>query len=141
MKFGLRFFLSWFFSAVVMFGLFYLWHGVFLNDFKRIQFPLTWFVTFAAATYLLFGAAIYILYESFLLKKIRNFVSRGLVCGAIAGFSFFMIATILNISLTKHLSMQHLMIDCAWQITEQIMGAMVIVIFKVTIREHEVETA
>lgn len=141
MKLGLRFFLSWIFSAIVMFSLFYIWHGIFLNDFKRIQFPLTWFVTFAAFTYLLFGAGIYFLYESHLMKKIRNFLVRGLICGAIAGFSLFMIATIVNISLTRHLSVQHLMMDCIWQMSEQIVGGMVIVLFKVVVHEPQTEHA
>ena len=141
MKPSLRFFLSWIFSAVVMFTLFYVWHGLFLNDFKRIQFPLIWFVSFAAFTYLLFGAGIYFLYESQIMKKIRNFVVRGLLCGVIAGFSLFMIATIVNISLTRHLSMQHLMMDCVWQMSEQIMGALVIVFFKIVIHEPQVEHA
>jgi len=141
MKIGLRFFLSWIFSAIVMFTLFYIWHGVFLNDFKRIQFPLTWFVTFAALTYLLFGAGIYFLYESHLMKKIRNFFVRGLICGGIAGFSLFMIATIVNISLTRHLSMQHLMMDCIWQMSEQVVGGMVIVLFKIVIHEPQIEHA
>lgn len=141
MKFGFRFFLSWIFSACVMFSLFYAWHGIFLNDFKRIQFPLTWFVTFAAATYLILGAGIYILYESSLMKNMRNFITRGILCGVIAGFCLFMVATVVNISLTSHLSTNHLMMDCAWQITEQMVGAMVIVFFKVTIREHVSEPA
>jgi hypothetical protein len=141
MKLGLRFFLSWVFSAIVMFTLFYVWHGIFLNDFKRIQFPLAWFVMFAAFTYLLFGAGIYILYEGQVMKKIRNFLVRGILCGVIAGFSLFMIATIVNISLTRHLSMQHLMMDCIWQMTEQIVGAMVIVLFKIVIHEPQVEHA
>lgn len=141
MKLNLRFFLSWIFSAVVMFTLFYVWHGIFLNDFKRIQFPLVWFVTFAALTYLLFGAGIYFLYEAQLMKKIRSFFIRGLVCGVIAGFSLFMIATIVNISLTRHLSMQYLMMDCVWQMSEQIAGAMVIVLFKIVIHEPQVEHA
>ena len=64
MKLGLRFFLSWILSAVSMFILFYLWHGVFLNDFKRIQFPLTWFVTFAAFSYLIIAAGMYFFFES-----------------------------------------------------------------------------
>ena len=138
-KFGIRFFLSWISSALVMFVLFYVWHGVFLNDFKRIQFPLVWFVAFAALTYLIFGAIIYFLYESEIMKRIRNFFVRGIVCGAIAGFSLFMIATIVNISLTKHLSIQHLMMDCIWQISEQIVGAMVIVLFKIVIHEPQPE--
>jgi hypothetical protein len=141
MKLNLRFFLSWISSAIVMFALFYMWHGLFLNDFKRIQFPLIWFVSFAAFTYLLFGAGIYFLYESQITKKIRNFLVRGIVCGLIAGFSLFMIATIVNISLTRHLSMQHLMMDCIWQMTEQMVGGLVIVLFKIIIHEPQTEHA
>jgi hypothetical protein len=140
-KLGSRFFLSWIVSAVVMFTLFYTWHGIFLNDFKRIQFPLSWFVTFAALTYLIFGAGMYFLFEARALKRLRNFFVRGFVCGIIAGFSLFMIATIINISLTRHLSIQHLMMDCVWQMTEQVVGAMVVVIFKIAIHEHQPEHA
>lgn len=141
MRLSLRFFLSWISSALVMFTLFYVWHGVFLNDFKRIEFPLTWFVTFAAVTYLLFGAGIYFLYECSLMRKIHNLLVRGLVCGGIAGFSLFMISTIINISLTRNLSVKHLMMDCIWQMSEQIVGAMVIVLFKLVIYEPQTEHA
>jgi len=141
MKLGVRFFLSWILSAVIMFILFYLWHGIFLNDFKRIQFPLSWFVTFAAFTYLIFGAGIYFLFESSLMKKIDNYFVRGLFTGIIAGFSFFMIATVVNISITKHLSVSHLSVDCIWQVSEQTIGAMVITLLKVTVREPHLEEA
>jgi hypothetical protein len=141
MKFGLRFFVSWIVCAIVMFSLFYTWHGIFLNDFKRIQFPIAWFVTFAALTYLIVGAGVYMLYEATVMKRIRNFFMRGVTVGLIAGFSLFMIATIINISLTKHLSMQHLMMDCIWQMSEQVVGAMVVVLFKIVIHEPQVEHA
>ncbi|MEO6306198.1 MAG: hypothetical protein ABIP51_23825 [Bacteroidia bacterium] len=139
MSFNFRFFISWIMSAVVMFVLFYVWHGYFLNDFKRINFPLIWFVTFAAFTYLIFGAGIFFLFESQPLKKVRSSLARGLLCGVLAGFSLFMISTIVNISLTRHLSVNHLMVDCIWQMAEQTVGAMVIVLFKVIIHEpiHE----
>lgn len=141
MKIGLRFYLSWIISAAVMFMLFYSWHGLFLNDFKRIQFPLSLFVTFAAVTYLIFGAGIYFLFEATVMKKVKNFFARGVVCGLIAGFSLFMVATIVNISLTKHLSAQHLLIDCIWQMSEQVIGSMVIVLLKIFIHEPELEHA
>ena len=141
MTFNFRFFISWILSAVVMFTLFYVWHGYFLNDFKRINFPIVWFVAFAAITYLIFGAGIYFLYESQLFKRIRNFITRGLVCGVIAGFSLFMISTIVNISLTKHLTINHLMVDCAWQMAEQTIGALVVVAFKIFIHEPNHENA
>lgn len=130
MKLNIRFFISWISCALVMFMLFYIWHGIFLNDFKRIKFPITWFVMFAALTYLIFGAGIYLLFESQIMRSIRSVFMRGLICGVIAGFSLFMIATVVNISLTKHLSMQHLLVDCLWQIAEQTVGAMVIVVLR-----------
>jgi hypothetical protein len=138
---GLRFFLSWIISAVVMFTLFYLWHGVFLNDFKRIQFPLTWFVTFAAFTYLILGAGLFMLYESRLMRKVRNLFTRGVISGIIAGFALFMIATIVHISLTSQLSMKHLLVDCIWQMSEQVIGAMVVVALKLMIHEPQPEHA
>lgn len=139
MKFGLRFYLSWLISALVMFALFFLWHGVFLNDFKRIQFPLFWFQVFAAFTYLLFGIALYLLFESSLMKKVRNLALRGVVSGFILGFTVFMVASIVNISLTRHLSINHLLVDCVWQIAEQIIGGMVLVLLKVLIHEPQAE--
>ncbi|MBA3666082.1 MAG: hypothetical protein H0W61_18035 [Bacteroidetes bacterium] len=139
MKLGTRFFTSWILSALIMFMLFYVWHGVFLNDFKRIQFPLTWFVTFAAFTYLIFSAGIYFLFESRLMKMFDNIWLRGLICGLIAGFSFFMIATIVNISITKNLSKEHLLVDCAWQMAEQTVGTLIIVVLKLAIRERILE--
>jgi hypothetical protein len=141
MKLGVRFFISWIASAVVMFSLFYAWHGIFLNDFKRIQFPLSWFVTFAAFTYLILGAGMYILFESHTMRRIRNLFARGVSCGLIAGISLFMIATIINISLTRHLSMQHLIVDCAWQIAEQFIGAMVVLVVKYAVHEPQLERA
>lgn len=135
MKLSLRFFISWIVCALVMFVLFYGWHGIFLNDFKRIKFPLSWFVTFAALTYLIFGAGIYLLFESQIMLSIRNVFTRGLICGLIAGFSLFMIATVVNISLTKQLSAQHLIVDCLWQMAEQTVGALVVVVLKGFIRD------
>jgi hypothetical protein len=141
MKIGLRFYLSWIFSALVMFVLFYVWHGIFLNDFKRIQFPITWFVSFAAFTYLIFGALLFFMMESEPAKKIRNVFVRALVVGAIAGFTLFMIATIINFSLTRTQSANHLLMDCVWQISEQMVGALVVTALKLIIHEPQHEHA
>jgi len=124
-----------------MFALFYIWHGVFLNDFKRIHFPMGWFVAFAAVTYLILGAVIYLVFESELMRKIYNLFIRGLVCGAIAGLALFMITTIINISLTRNQSIEHLLMDCIWQISEQIVGAMVVTLMKIFVNEPISENA
>lgn len=139
MKLSVRFFISWFSSAVVMFLLFYWWHGVFLNDFHRLTFPLNSFLTGAAIVYLVYAAGIYILYESTFLKAVKNFFLRGIFCGLTAGFFLFVIITIFNFSFGGRLSFQYLVIDFLWQITEQIVGAMVIVLCKGFIHEHQTE--
>jgi hypothetical protein len=73
------------------------------------------------------------------MRKFENLFARAVVCGIIAGFSLFMIATVVNISLTKHLSMKHLMMDCAWQIGEQTIGVLMVALLKVLIREPQFE--
>jgi hypothetical protein len=137
MKLNFRFYISWISCAILMFLLFYFWHGLVLNDFKRVKFPISWFITFAAFTYIIFGAGIYFLFESPVFKKIKSIFFRGILTGVIAGFSLFMIATVVNISLTKHLSMEHLLVDCLWQIAEQTLGAMVVVLYKIFIFDPE----
>lgn len=140
MNLGIRFFLSWILTSVIMFSLFYFWHGMVLNDFKRLNFPLFWFIVFASVTYLLLGAGMYFLYESSLLKYFHNFFIRGLITGFIGGICLFMVVTVVNISLTKHLSLRHLMVDCSWQIAEQTIGSFILVILKVFIQDkHPVE--
>lgn len=135
MKLGLRFFLSWILSAVSMFILFYLWHGVFLNDFKRIQFPLTWFVTFAAFSYLIIAAGMYFFFESRILKRLENIFLRALLVGVSFGFGLVMVATVVHISLTRNLTMDHLIINVVWQIGEQTFGVILMALLKLFIRE------
>lgn len=141
MNFNLRFFISWIICALVMFSLFYFWHGVFLNDFKRIQFPIGLFVSFAAITYLIISFGIYILFESSLMKRFKNIFLKGLLLGALSGFTIFIIATIIHISLAKNLNSQHLLMNCSWQIAEQTIGAFVVVLFKVIIRDNKFQDA
>lgn len=137
MNLGIRFFLSWILTSVTMFSLFYFWHGVILNDFMRLNFPLFWFIIFASITYLLLGAGMYFLFESSLLKYFHNFFIRGIATGLIGGISLFMVVTVVNISLTKHLSFRHLMIDCSWQIAEQTIGAAILVVLKIFIQDKQ----
>ena len=141
MNFNLRFFTSWISCALVMFSLFYAWHGIFLNDFKRIQFPVGLFVSFAAITYLILSFGIYLIFESSLMKRFRNIFLKGLLVGILSGFTIYIIATIIHISLAKNLNSQHLLMNCSWQIAEQTIGAFVIVIFKVLIRDNKFQDA
>jgi hypothetical protein len=125
-RFGWSFFLGWILSSSGMFALFYYWHGIFLNDFIRIQFPISWFIVFAAITYLLLGFGMSVLFDSRLFFKIRSFWIKTLITGLVSGLGLFMAATVVHISLTKDLSANHMLIDLSWQIFEQSMGALLV---------------
>jgi hypothetical protein len=141
MKLNLRFFAAWILSSIVMFSLFYMWHGFFLNDFKRLNFPIIWFVVFAAVTYLILSFGLIFFFESQLMRKIDNFTFRGVLCGGILGFSLFMIMTVLHISFTQNLSARYLLLDCAWQMAEQISGGIVVALCRIFIPSMEHERA
>ena len=132
-RFGSSFFIGWIVSSGGMFSLFYTWHGIFLNDFIRIQFPLSWFILFAAVTYLLLGFGMSVLLDSRLLHQVHSIFFKTLLTGIISGLSLFMAATVVHISLTKELSMTHVLIDSSWQIFEQCTGAFLIYLSRILV--------
>lgn len=141
MKLNLRFFISWILGAVFMYLLFYVWHGVFLNDFKKINFPLTWLLIFTGVAYATISFLLYAVYESKPMRNIYNFFLRGIVSGALVGFIIFIISTVVTISISRHLTAQHLMFDCIWQITEQTFGGLLMALVKVFVLDNRYEEA
>ncbi len=116
---------------------FYVWHGVILNDFKNIQFPYSWFIIFSSIAYLVISFISYRVFETKLLAHIDNVFARGFVSALIVSISLFAIMTVLNISFTKNATSFYLMIDFFWQIIEQCVGALFIVICKIFVFEPE----
>jgi len=131
MNFTPRFFISWLVGAIVMFLAFYLWHGVFLNDFHRINFSLALFLPLSALAYLIISFGLYGLYEVKPLSRIEAPFLRGLIAGTVLGLVLFILATVMGISFTKMASIKHLLLDCAWQVIEQCIGGVVIALGKV----------
>ena len=136
MKYNLRFFLSWILGSVIMYGLFYMWHGVFLNDFKKISFPITWLLIFTAVAYVTISYILYAVYESRPMKNIYNYFVRGIASGVFLGTIIFIISTVVTISLSKNLSPKHLMLDCAWQIAEQTIGGISLALIKMLVPDY-----
>jgi hypothetical protein len=136
----LRFYISWILSAVVMYAAFYVWHGLFLNDLSRISFSKVLFLFLAALVYLVISFILYRTYESrFLLKFFYPPFIRGIAAGFIVGFVLFAITTVLGISFTKNLSFTYVVADCAWQISEQMIGGVIIGLGKIIIFEPEID--
>lgn len=127
MFFNYRFYLSWIIAAVFMYGAFYVWHGVFLNDLNQISFSKALFLVLAALVYLVISFILYRTYESkFLQKNISQTLLRGVVSGFLIGFILFSIVTVLGISFTKNINFTYILADFGWQISEQIIGGLVI---------------
>ena len=135
MRFTFRFFVSWITSATAMYTAFYIWHGVFLNDFKQIQFPFSWFIFLSAFAYLVISYISYRVFETKILSTIDNLVLRGFVTALVVSLSLFAIMTVLHISFTKNVTSTYLMVDFFWQIFEESFGALFIVIGKAVIFE------
>jgi hypothetical protein len=139
MRFTLRFYLSWLIGAVAMYGSFYLWHGVVLNDFKNIQFSPLWFMIMSAVAYLIISFVLYRVFETKILSFFDNILFRGFFTALIVGVSLFVIMTVLHISFTKNMTTTYLITDFVWQIIEQSIGALVIVAGKHFIFEPDPE--
>jgi hypothetical protein len=122
-----RFLLSWIFSSLLMFGISYSWHGIFLNDVRNLNYPISIYLISSSIIYLLTGFALVKFFSHlFIIQMFRNFIVRGLVCGASLGLVMYMAALVLGISFTKNTSMSSILIDVPWQIFEQAMGGLLI---------------
>lgn len=139
MRYTLRFFLSWIIGAIAMYISFYVWHGVVLNDFKQIQFPMIWFVLLSAFAYLIISYILYRVFETRILSFFDGIIMRGFISAVIVGLSLFAIMTVLHISFTKNMTTTYLITDFIWQIVEQSIGATFIVLGKQFIFEPDFE--
>ncbi len=140
MLYSVRFYISWIVSAIIMYAAFYVWHGLFLTDLNRIEFSKTLFFILAALVYLAVSFVLYRTYESKLLAKyFPQPIFRGIISGVMLGFLLFAVITVLGISFTKNVNMTYILVDCVWQITEQILGGIIIGLGKVMIFEPSPE--
>jgi len=121
--------LPWLFSACLMFGLSYVWHGLALRDLQELNVPLTLYFLLAFLVYLVLGLIITlavhkaIQYEWISLK--RAFPFMGVLTGAAAGFFVYLVIFTLGMTFTKH-GMMHVVVDILWQMVEQGLGGLAV---------------
>lgn len=113
-----------------MFSLSYLWHGVFLNDFSRLNYPKQVFFVIAIMVYLIISMGIAIVYSHHRLDSIASLkkqpLRKGLLVGIAFGFSLYMITLVIGVSFTRTMTLGNIMFDCAWQMLEQGIGGVVV---------------
>lgn len=117
---------SWIIASVVMFSLSYLWHGVILNDFNRLQYPKNVYLIASLIAYMVIG---FIVARSYYLDFLHRFekkpLLKGLSSGALAGAFIYLIAFVVGISFGGR-KLEYIIMDLAWQIVEQAIGGLTV---------------
>lgn len=116
-----------------MFGLSYLWHGVFLNDFERLSYPKEIFLTGSVITYLILGFLVTkIFLMKFLLKKP---LIRGIFSGALLGMATYIVSLVIGVSFSTSLTTEYILFDLLWQAVEQMSGGITVAFVYISIYE------
>lgn len=113
---------GWIISSIVMFSLSYLWHGVILNDFNRLDYPLNVYLLFSSFAYLIIGFVISKIYYLQILERFeKRPILRGLAGGAFGGSVIYLFAFVIGISFSGR-KLEYILVDLFWQILEQGLG-------------------
>lgn len=115
-----KFFISWLVCSITMFTLSYVWHGIILNDFMRLDYPENIFLTLSVIVYFVIGFIISALI-SFVRPRMHLFLKGSLFGGAVGVF-IFLTALIFGISFNSTFDLTHILFDLGWQVAEQGMG-------------------
>lgn len=105
-----------------MFSLSYLWHGIILNDFERLTYPKTTFLTLSTLVYLGISLALTALNTFLDIKK--KPIYKGIILGIVMGFFIYLVAFVLGISFNSTPKFEYIALDVSWQIFEQGIGGL-----------------
>ncbi|TAL58947.1 MAG: hypothetical protein EPN85_10375 [Bacteroidetes bacterium] len=131
-----RFFLSWLLSSLIMFGLSYMWHGVILNDFTRLSYPIEIFLTGSVITYLILG---FLVTKIFLMKFPAGIaqkpLTRGIISGASLGIATYIVTLVVGVSFSTTLTTEYILFDLLWQTIEEMIGGITVAFIYISIYE------
>lgn len=119
--------LGWIISSLVMFGLSYLWHGLVLNDYELINYPIGIYLVSSGVVYFVIGFLLNrIFVAEFLDRYSQKAVPRGIFTGAGLGILVYMIALVVGVTFSKGLELKYMLLDVIWQGFEQCMGGLAV---------------
>lgn len=117
---------SWIVAAMVMFSLSYLWHGIILNDYDRLDYPKSIYLGASIVAYLVIGLVVSKAYEIKILDKFeKKPVIRGIIGGVASGFIIYLIAFVVGISFGGR-KIEYVIVDLFWQMFEQSIGGLAV---------------
>lgn len=119
--------LSWIVSSAGMFCASYAWHGMFLNDLEKIQYPDNVFVSLAGVAYLIIGFVVaFAFMQNIFPNQEKNPVLRGPMIGAICGACIYIVVLVVSISFGSRMNLTHMAFDFCWQTMEQAIGGLLV---------------
>lgn len=129
-----KFFIAWIVSALIMFGLSYVWHGVILNDFIRLSYPKEIFLTGSIITYLILG---FLVTRIFLMPFppaiAQKPLLRGVISGALLGIATYIVTLVTGVSFSTSLTVQNILFDLLWQTIEEMIGGITVAFVYISI--------
>ena len=136
-----RFITSLLLSAAIMCAASYLWHGVLLSDFARLNRSKTKLLFLSLAISLIIAFVMIKLFEFEIMEKYfkRNPLLRGLIVGAVCGILFYFISKLIGFSYDSSNNIKHSLVDLVWQVFEQSLGGIVIGMVFIALYDPDVE--
>lgn len=124
-----RILLPWVLSAVVMYGLSYVWHGIALTDLSELKVPLALYLTLSGVVYLLIGLGITVAVHQCIrhewISLRSGFPLMSIGVGAIIGFVVYLLVLTLGMSFASG-QLRHILVDVLWQMFEQGLGGLMV---------------
>jgi hypothetical protein len=119
-----------------MFGASYVWHGVILNDFARLNYPKEIFLTGSVITYLILGFLVTQIYLMKFPKIIaKKPLTRGIISGVMLGMAVYVVSLVIGVSFSSALTTKYILFDILWQSVEQMFGGITVAFVYISIYE------
>lgn len=123
------FLVPWVLSALTMFLLSYLWHGVALTDLEELKLPLGVYLGLSGLVYIVIGFLLTLTIDQALLhgfmKLKKGFPFIGFLVGGVIGFIVYLLVLTLGLSFSES-GFKHVIVDVIWQMVEQGVGALMV---------------
>lgn len=119
----------WLLSAVVMFGISALWHGVALTDLSEMKIGMNTYFMLSAGAYLIIALALVLFIRLCIVREWISLKSgfpwKAMGIGAVAGIIVFLVILLSGLSFASH-GFQHMVVDMLWQVLEQAIGGLMV---------------
>jgi uncharacterized membrane protein len=124
-----RILVPWLLSAVVMFGISALWHGLALTDLSELKISLNTYFLLIGFAYLIVGLGLVLVVRLCIVREWITlkwgFPWKGMAIGSVAGLVVYLIILVSGLSFASH-GLQHVAVDIVWQVIEQAVGGLMV---------------